>query len=47
MHGSFYTDVSTLRLPDLEEWMDHSRVPLHADGDGEVDGARQPYLGQR
>ena len=27
--------------------MDHGGVPLHADGDGEVDGARQPYLGQR
>ena len=46
MHGSFYTDVSTLRLPDLEEWMDHGCVSLHADGDGEVDGACQPNLGQ-
>ena len=34
-------------VPDLEEWMDHGGVPLHADGDCEVDGARQAYLGQR
>ena len=27
--------------------MDHGGVPLHADGDCEVDGARQTYLGQR
>ena len=45
-NGWIINDVST-RRPDLEEWMDHGGVPLHADGDGEVDGARQPYLGQR
>ena len=32
-------------VPDLEEWMDHGGVPLHADGDCEVDGACQSYLG--
>ena len=36
-----------MMVPDLEEWMDHGGVPLHADGDCEVDGARQAYLGQR
>ena len=33
-------------VPDLEEGVDHSCVPLHADGDCEVDGACQTYLGQ-
>ena len=33
-------------VPDLEEGVDHGGVPLHADGDCEVDGAGQPYLGQ-
>ena len=32
--------------PGLEGVADPA-VPLHADGDGEVDGACQPYLGQR
>ena len=33
-------------VADLEEGVDHGGVPLHADGDSEVDGAGQPYLGQ-
>ena len=33
-------------VPDLEEWVDHGCVPLHADGDCEVDGTCQSYLGQ-
>ena len=40
-----HSKVSIL-VPDLEEWVDHSGVPLHADGDCEVDGACQSYLGQ-
>ena len=39
--------MENMVAPDLEERMDHGGVPLHADGDCEVDGARQAYLGQR